>query len=92
MNLNYTLFMGLYSMISRLRADKAIDEFFTPYIAAKYGKECSDSLFKTRGSIFKEPEPQDLNYTEEQVQNARKILENIIRKREKEAAKILSES
>ena len=78
--------MTLVTMIPRLRADKAIDEFYMPYAAAKGSKECSESLFKTRGSIFKEPEPQTYKCTEEQIQKARNIMAAIIAKRQKEAA------
>lgn len=34
-------------MLKSVRYDQAIDEFYMPYAAAKYGGKCTKALFKT---------------------------------------------
>lgn len=80
-------------MLKRIRADKAIDEFYNPYAAVKFNKECVDTLFKSRGSIFVEPgDNVKLTYTPDQLAKAKERMRQITEDRKKAAAQLLSES
>ena len=52
LSLSFPVFLDLFTLIRRVRCDAAIDEFFTPYGAAKYGGKCYKALFDGRGSIM----------------------------------------
>jgi len=52
LSLSFPVFLYLTSIIKRIRADYAVDTFFTAYVAAKTGKSAVDNLFKTAGSFF----------------------------------------
>lgn len=83
--------MGLSAMIRRIRADHAIDEFYMPYAAAKCGKECSNSLFSLRGTMFIEDNTVP-SFTDEQLEKARQRLNAIHEKRRREAEELLCEN
>ncbi|MBP5531721.1 MAG: hypothetical protein J6Y54_06815 [Lentisphaeria bacterium] len=66
LSLSFPVFLNLFDLIRRVRFDAAIDEFFTPYGAAKYGGKCSKRLFDGRGSIvLPDGEPSRFRSTEE---------------------------
>lgn len=52
LNLSYPVFFELFTLISRVRADAAIDGVYIPYVAAKCGRGLKKHLFDTRGSFF----------------------------------------
>ncbi|MCD8295471.1 MAG: hypothetical protein LUE27_09565 [Clostridia bacterium] len=51
LSLTFPVFFDLFGLIRRVRLDAAIDEFYTPYGAAKYGGKCAAHLFDGRGSV-----------------------------------------
>jgi hypothetical protein len=61
-------------MIDRIRADKTIDEVYSGYAAAKYGKSCAENLFRRRGSFTLKSEKPP--YTEEDLRKAQEVLKN----------------
>ena len=65
LSLTFPVFLNLFDLIRRVRFDAAIDEFFTPYGAAKYGGKCSKTLFDGRGSIMLSDKPTPARNTEE---------------------------
>lgn len=50
--LPFPVFLNLFVLIRRVRFDAAIDEFYTPYGAAKYGGKCAKTLFEGRGPLM----------------------------------------
>ncbi len=68
LNLTYPVFFELGLMIDRIRADQTIDEIYSGYSAAKYGKACAENLFKRRGSFTIRPET--LPYTDDDLKKA----------------------
>lgn len=83
LGLTYPVFFDLFGLIRRIRMDSAIDEFYTPYSAAKYGGKCAKNLFNGRGAItIAENDHQDCPVTGEAVESARKRLANIIKARQ----------
>lgn len=90
MSLTYPVFVGLSIMIKRIRADKAIDEFYKPYAAVKFGKDCYDTMIESRGNIFLEaPDAAKLSYTPEQLEKAKATMRRINEERKKAAAQLL---
>ena len=51
LSLTYPVFISLFGLIRQTRFDAAIDEFYTPYAAAKYGGKCHKFLFDGRGDF-----------------------------------------
>lgn len=91
LQLSFPIFLGLTSMITRVRSDSAIDEFYTPYVAAKVGRKCSKALFDSRGSVFRIGSAVEApEYTPEMVERACRKLQELIEKRAKEAEKARS--
>jgi|GEM_PF-6535328 len=52
LSLSFPVFLYLTSIIKRVRADYAVDTFFTAYVATKAGKSAVDSLYRTAGSFY----------------------------------------
>ena len=52
LDLSFPVFFNLFTLISRVRADAAIDGVYIPYAAAKYGHAMKKHLFDTRGSFY----------------------------------------
>lgn len=52
LSLTYPVFYALFDLIRKARYDSAIDEFYTPYAAAKYGGKCHKYLFNERGDFY----------------------------------------
>jgi len=52
LGLSFPVFFELFGMIRRIRLDSAIDQFYLPYAAAKYGGKCQTNLFEGRGGFF----------------------------------------
>ena len=52
LGLSFPVFFELFGMIRRIRLDSAIDQFYLPYAAAKYGGKCQSNLFEGRGGFF----------------------------------------
>lgn len=52
LSISYPVFFYLTSELRRVRSDHAIDAFFLPYGAAKFGGKCSRELFRAAGSFF----------------------------------------
>ena len=83
-SLSFPVFLYLTSIIKRIRADNAIDTFFTAYVAAKTGKSAVDNLFKTAGSFFLDS-PHQGNaepITPEKLKAAEERMERIIASQE----------
>lgn len=84
LSLSFPIFFDLFGLIKRARADAAIDEFYTPYAAVKFGGKCGNHLFNSRGSIMLDnpdkPKPRDC--TPEMVKKANRKLKALIRARQ----------
>lgn len=91
LSLSFPVFLDLFELIRRVRFDAAIDEFFTPYGAAKYGGNCSKRLFNGRGSIVltdgAKPTRRVEEVTPEMVERANKKLRMVMAAREAALAK-----
>lgn len=93
LSLTYPVFLDLFGLIHRIRMDAAIDEFYMPYGAAKYGGKCSKLLFDGRGSMYlgttnrKGPEHEEV--TPEMIEKANERFKKIIESRKKAAAEIV---
>ena len=92
LNLSYPVFLNLFSLIRRVRCDSAIDQFYTPYAAAKSGGKVLESLFKGRGNFTLQSVNQPAPYTPEMVEKANAKLRKIIEEREKKLAKAAQRS
>ena len=97
LSLTYPVFMGLTDMIHRVRLDSAVDEFYTPYGAAKYGGKCSKALFDGRGSFCIGNTSKKVSYdheeiTPEMIEKANEKFRKIMDDRRKQAAKIAAGS
>lgn len=84
LSLTFPVFLDLFDLIRRVRFDAAIDEFFTPYGAAKYGGKCSKTLFDGRGSIM-------LGDGKKQFRNTEEITPEIIEKANRKLRKLMDE-
>lgn len=82
LNLTFPVFLNLFDLIKRSRADSAIDEFFKPYGAVKFGGALSQDLFKSRGSYYLSDSKQikAKDYTPEELIQADKKLERLMNK------------
>lgn len=92
LSLSYPVFLDLFHLIKRCRYDSAIDEFYTPYAAVKYGGKPSKHLFSVRGDIFvgfagAETAEQ---CTPEMIKSADEKLRKIIENRQKKLEKAIS--
>ena len=77
--LTFPQFTYLSSMIGKLRADYAIDVVFTPYVAAKCGKEPLKELLASRGSLYlEEPQKVQPEITPEGLRKAEEIMRKLI--------------
>lgn len=83
LGLTFPVFFDLFGLIRRIRMDAAIDEFYMPYSAAKYGGKCAKNLFDGRGTItIADNEQPDCQVTGEAIELARKRLAKIIKARQ----------
>ena len=91
LSLSFPVFLYLTSIIKRIRADNAIDSFFSPYVAAKAGKSAVDSLFQSAGSFFLEtaPEAGSEEITPEKIKAAKERMDRIIAAREQQLTNAL---
>lgn len=92
LGLSYPVFFELFGLIRRVRLDSAIDEFYLPYAAAKYGGKCQKNLFDGRGGFFllgddRKPESESKGYSKRDLKIANERLNRIIKQREEELAK-----
>lgn len=88
LNLTYPVFVNLFGLVKRVRADSAIDEFYYPYLAAKWGEGCREALFSLRGDIFlpdgDAPRNGPEKWSPEDLKRAERKLDRILAKRRKE--------
>ena len=68
LSLTFPVFLDLFELIRRVRLDAAVEEFFIPYGAAKYGGKCSKTLFDGRGGVILSDSPKPKRNTEEVTQ------------------------
>lgn len=94
LSLSFPQFFDLFGLIKRIRYDAAVDEFYTPYAAVKFGGKCSKHLFDGRGSIIlTNPDaPKVRDYTPEMMRKANRKLRAIIRSRQNALAKASSQT
>lgn len=52
LSLPFPVFIDLFGLIRKVRADAAYDGVYLPYAAAKYGGKASKRLFESRGSVY----------------------------------------
>lgn len=82
LNLTFPVFFDLFGLIRRIRLDAAIDEFYTPYGAVKFGGKCAKHLFDGRGSYLLNEKGtaagQTEEVTDEMIERARKKLRAIM--------------
>ncbi len=89
LSLSFPQFFDLFGLIKRIRYDAAIDEFYSPYAAVKFGGKCSKHLFNGRGSIMLDNSdaPKASDYTPEMVKKANRKLKKLMRTRNAALAK-----
>lgn len=90
LSLTFPVFFDLFGLIRRVRMDAAIDEFYTPYGAVKFGGKCAAHLFEGRGSVTlpdgtEKPAPQTV--TQEMIRKANRKLRALMKKRQQELGK-----
>ena len=90
LNLTYPVFLELFHLIKRCRYDAAVDEFYTPYAAVKFGGKASNSLFSIRGDIFLTPYSEEADYSPEAIKKAEEKMRKIIEKRQRALEKAIS--
>lgn len=78
LSLTFPVFLNLFCLITRCRYDSAIDEFYMPYGAVKYGGKAQQHLFSVRGDIFIGHEPEDV--TPEMIERANAKLRKVMEK------------
>lgn len=90
LSLTYPVFISLFGLIRQTRFDAAIDEFYTPYAAAKYGGKCHKFLFDGRGEFIingsKKFAVSDEEITPEMIERANARLKAEIEKHTKKLA------
>lgn len=90
LSLTFPVFISLFGLIRKARYDAAIDEFYTPYAAAKYGGKSHKFLFEGRGSFIvngsKSIDVSDEEITPEMVERANARLKAAIEKHAKKLA------
>ncbi len=79
--LTFPQFFDLFGLIKRIRYDAAIDEFYTPYAAAKFGGKCSKHLSDGRSSIILDASDasKSRDYTPAMVRRANHKLKALIK-------------
>ena len=94
LSLSFPVFFDLFGLIRRIRMDAAIDEFYTPYGAIKFGGKCAEHLFKGRGSvILKEDTPRNTEeVTPDMIRKANRKLRALMKKRQQELEKAAAKS
>ena len=95
LSLTYPVFLDLCDLIKRVRYDSAVDEFFTPYVAGKYGGKNSKFLFDGRGSMYLNDTTQkyatkDEDITLEMIEKANEKLRQKINRNNKKLADAVS--
>ena len=90
LSLTYPVFISLFGLIRQTRFDAAIDEFYTPYAAAKYGGKCHKFLFDGRGDFVidgtEKIKPSNEEITPEMIERANARLRAEIEKHNKKLA------
>ena len=88
LSLSFPVFLYLTSIIKRVRADYAIDTFFTAYVAAKSGRASVDILYRTAGSFFLDVSPAVSRepITPETIKTAEDRMQKIIAAQERKLA------
>lgn len=81
LSLSYPVFFDLFGLIRRVRLDNAIDSFYIPYGAAKYGKSLSKALFDGRGDFVIREERKPVPITKSAYRRAYKQMDEIIKSR-----------
>lgn len=87
LSLSFPVFFDLFGLIRRVRMDAAIDEFYTPYGAVKFGGKCAAHLFEGRGSVTLADEgekPARQEVTEAMIRKANRKLRALMKKRRQE--------
>lgn len=90
LNLTFPVFFDLFGLIRRVRMDAAIDEFYTPYGAVKFGGKCAAHLFDGRGSVTltdEDGKPPQQEVTEAMIRRANRKLRALMKKRQQELEK-----
>ncbi|MPN34979.1 hypothetical protein SDC9_182473 [bioreactor metagenome] len=91
LDLTYPIFLNLFVLIRRVRADRAIDEFYHPYTAGKFGGKCQQLLYDTRGSFYLDGNP-ERQFDPEDLKRAEERLDAITRAREEALAKAAADT
>lgn len=88
--LTFPVFFDLFGLIRRIRCDAAIDEFYQPYAAVKFGGKCARNLFDGRGTIIL-PDEDAASFAESctpaMIRRANRKLRAIIRERREALAR-----
>ena len=90
LSLTFPVFFDLFGLIRRVRMDAAIDEFYTPYGAVKFGGKCAKHLFDGRGSVtLTEDGEKSASHevTKRQINKANRRLRALMKKRQQELEK-----
>lgn len=91
MSLTFPVFFNLFGLIRRIRMDSAIDEFYIPYAAVKFGGKCARNLFDGRGSITLSDHGDKSGaheITEEMIRKANRKLRALMKKRQEALQKV----
>lgn len=94
LSLTFPVFFDLFGLIRRIRMDAAIDEFYTPYGAVKFGGKCAEHLFKERGSVILKEETAVKNkeITPAMIRKANRRLRALMKQRQQELEKTAAKS
>ena len=88
LSLTFPVFFDLFGLIRRVRMDAAIDEFYTPYGAVKFGGKCATHLFDGRGSVtLTESEKNTQEVTEAMIRRANRKLRKLMKQRQEALGK-----
>lgn len=89
LSLTFPVFFDMFGLIRRVRMDAAIDEFYTPYGAVKFGGKCASYLFDGRGSVTltDESEKSTQEVTEAMIRRANRKLRKLMKQRQEALAK-----
>lgn len=92
LSLTFPVFFDMFGLIRRVRMDAAIDEFYTPYGAVKFGGKCATHLFDGRGSVTltDDSEKSTQEVTEAMIRRANRKLRALMKKRQNELQKAAS--
>lgn len=84
LSLTFPVFFDLFGLIRRVRLDAAVEEFYIPYGAVKFGGKCARHLFEGKGSVIlsdSSEKPEQQMVTDDMVRKAQRKLRALMKSR-----------